>query len=234
MRHIPVAMTAVLLAAAAGMSLTAATLPSRPIDSRFVPVTEFTAYASCADSTVQPSTGAGLSLSVAPDDPRCPKNFLDAVSTSLIGAGLQFQARFAGAAVAPNPFDELVVFATDDTANWTGQEFGVRCSLRDGIVYGYVQDGTHAQDGYAFFGNTPLGSCDGTTHGYSIVVRTFPGGTSIEFYVDGAFDGRVAHMTGVDYTAQRYTVVVTTHRWEGGWDSTGLGLYVSAVQGSAP
>ncbi|OGS50919.1 MAG: hypothetical protein A3K65_06565 [Euryarchaeota archaeon RBG_16_68_12] len=206
--------------------------PAPPAEDGYGPVPEFHLSASCPDSAVQPEAGeGGIRLPVAPDSEDCPKNFMDAVSTSRIGAGLRFRAAFRGAAVAPNPSDEIAVFAADDTVSWVGKEFGFRCSLADGVLYGYMQDGTHRPDGYTFLRNVPLGVCDGTVHEYVARARSVGGSNAAEFFVDGVRVGRIVRLGPESYADGRYTMVATTHRWEGGWDSTGLGLTLLGIEG---
>jgi hypothetical protein len=193
--------------------------------------TDFHSHASRPRSSLFPQLNGDFFYDpVASDDKDFPQMFLDIVSNDVYSLdGIEFVATFKGAAVAPNPYDEMVFFVTDDISNWTSQEYGVRCSLKDNVIYGYVQDGNGKAGGCSFFKNVPLGTGDGIEHTYKIIVQNLQSDHTFKFYIDNNLAGTITHSSFLDYTAQTYYIVMTTHRWESGWDSTGLGMSIKNI-----
>jgi hypothetical protein len=200
--------------------------------------TDFHSRASRPGSSLSPQlTGNLFRIPVAPDGKDSRPIFLDIISNEAYAlGGVDFAATFQGAAIAPDSFDEMVFFVTDDIVNWTSQEFGVRCSLKDNIIYGYVQDGNGQAGGCSFFKNVPLGTGDGTEHVYKISMQNFQADYIFNFYIDNNLAGTITRSSLADYTGKSYYVVMTTHRWENGWDSTGLGMSIKNIraQGLSP
>jgi hypothetical protein len=194
--------------------------------------TDFHSHASRPGSSLSPQLNRDLFyIPVAANDKDCPQVFLDIISNGDYSLdGIEFAATFKGASVAPNPYDEMVFFVTDDISYWTSQEFGVRCSLKDNVIYGYVQDGNGKAGGCSFFKDVPLGTGDGTEHSYKIIVQRLQSDYLFNFYIDNTLVGNITHSSLSDYTAKKYYIVMTTHRWENGWDSTGLGMLIKNIR----
>ncbi len=53
---------------------------------------------------------------------------------------IDFDAAFITPKIDALGFDEMVIFATSDTNTYKGTEFGIRMDLKDGFIYGYIQE----------------------------------------------------------------------------------------------
>jgi len=192
---------------------------------------DFYSYSSCPNSSIFPQLNENdFYIPEAPNDINCVRNFLNIVSYNTYSlGGIELTAMFKGAAIAPNPYDEMVIFVANDIINWEGQEFGIRCSLKDNVLYGYVQDGNGKPGGVSYFKNIPLGAGDGSEHSYKILVQKTRDSYLFQFYIDNQITGKVNHSGFLDHTTYKYYVVMTTHRWESGWDSTGLGMSINNI-----
>jgi hypothetical protein len=178
---------------------------------------------STCPSTLSPNS---IVLPVADYDPRCTKMIVHAISQrSYPLRSISFQGAFIGAPVAPNEYDELAVFVATDIVHFTGMEFGFRLSLKNNILYGYVQDDK-------FFKNIRLMNGDGIEHQYSSKVQSsmLKEQTNIfHWSIDGEVMGNFSY-DGPDYTQAQYHIICTTHRKEAGWSSKGLWLNVSDIK----
>jgi hypothetical protein len=188
----------------------------------------FRIYVQCSESTTPPTlVGDVFHLPYPPTVPSgCPYNLNDADEI-----GTQQQSGFSwtgtivtGGTSPSDSFDEEVVTSVDDNVNWTGQEYGFRTSLQTGIIYGYIQDGNHQVNGYSYFNSVPLMQNDGQQHNFKAVESTvqLTNGTyanTVDYYIDGALKGTMTRYSTYDYATQNYHIIITTHRWENGWDS---------------
>ena len=53
---------------------------------------------------------------------------------------MDFSATFIAPKIGALGFDEMVIFAASNTVTYKGIEFGIRMDLKDGLIYGYVQE----------------------------------------------------------------------------------------------
>lgn len=170
----------------------------------------------------------------------------DAVNRSLPTSLSRFSAnaRFNVSTNAIQFGDEMVLFMASDTVAWTGNEFGIRVSNSEGKMYGYVQDGR--MDGY-INKSSPAIVANGTCQWYN---QTVANGTITKFvnvllsdnlsyinqshqyvvvkngnnYTWGIDDVIVANLTVETSQPTEFDFIATAHRWENGWNSSGLGL----------
>lgn len=166
-----------------------------------------------------------ITLPVAEYDPHCIKMVIHAISQkSYPIRSISFQGTFIGAAVATNEYDELAVFVSTDIVHFTGMEFGFRLSLKNNLLYGYVQDGK-------FFKNIRLMNGDGKEHKFyaRVYSSNLTQQTNVFFWsMNNKVIGTFTH-NGPDYTQAKYYVICTTHRKEAGWSSKGLRLIVKDI-----
>ncbi|MDE1823448.1 MAG: hypothetical protein KGH50_03925 [Candidatus Micrarchaeota archaeon] len=196
---------------------------------------DFRMFPTCFPSVASPVYANGsylllypASIPVSSGDMLCRYSFMDVDQKSAQKQkGFSFTGTFVINGSAPNTFDEEVVTAVDDNVNWTGQEYGFRASLSDGIVYGYVQDGTKRAGEWTYFYSVPLFHDDNMPHNFSANVITQVNSTNLfYFYVDGRVAGVITHDSKANYSDQSYHMIITTHRWDNGWNSSDSSLYV--------
>lgn len=141
--------------------------------------------------------------------------------------GYGFNATFITNAVSNYTFDEEVVTCVDDDINWTGQEYGFRTSLENDTIYGYVQDGTKMANGYTYFYSVPLMHNDNKKHYFKVLESSSGGANTFYYYIDGVLKGTIVHSSPANYSQQSYYIIMTTHRWDNGWNSNNSSLSVS-------
>ena len=93
---------------------------------------------------------------------------------------LDFDAAFIAPKVSALGFDEMAIFATSNTITYKGTEFGIRMDLKDGLIYGYIQE-PNGNNGEVNFRMMDLMPNDGVIHHYTLVML----GTGVSFCIDG-------------------------------------------------
>jgi hypothetical protein len=117
-------------------------------------------------------------------------------------------------------FDEFVVYFSDTIYSPTDSEFGIRCSLLDGYVWGFIQEARYPNT--SIFTQTHLFLNDSKRHTYYFVVKG-------QFVVIGCLDLHVSitmstsalpQYPGHDFNTAPLYLVVGSHRYSGGaWGS---------------
>ena len=144
----------------------------------------------------------------------------DAVtSNSFAFQEISFDAAFVTPKTGANGFDEMAIFAASDTVNYKGTEFGIRLDLRDGCIYGYVQEPT-GNLGEVNFQTVNLMPNDGMMHQYSIVIVP----SYALFSVDTTHHSFLSFQTNGVESNLTYSVCAVEHRFSNYWDSTGDGM----------
>ncbi len=82
---------------------------------------------------------------------------------------MDFDAAFIAPKIGALGFDEMVIFAASNTINYKGTEFGIRMDLKDGFVYGYIQE-PNGKYGDVNFQMLKLMPNDGIVHHYTLVM----------------------------------------------------------------
>ena len=129
---------------------------------------------------------------------------------------LDFDATFASPKIDAVGFDEMVVFATSDTVTYKGTEFGIRMDMKDGFIYGYVQE-PNENLGDINFMMLQLMQNDGVTHHFSLIMS----GSSVTFFIDGTNYGNLNYPSNTDYSNLNFSICTTVHRFTDNWDSSG-------------
>ncbi len=146
----------------------------------------------------------------------------DALSLGgLIIQRLDFDAVFYAPKIDATGFDEMVVFAASDTTTYKGTEFGVRLDLKDGCIYGYVQE-PNGIPRDVYFEMFKLIANDGASHHYTLIKQR----SQVSFYIDGLNYGYLNYPSRIDYTGYSFSVFAVVHRFTDGWDSTGDNMLV--------
>jgi hypothetical protein len=129
---------------------------------------------------------------------------------------IEFDAVFIAPKINALGFDEMVIFASSDTNNYKGTEFGVRMDLKDGFVYGYVQEpnGVYGDVDFQMLSLTPN---DGLMHHYTLIVL----GAQVSFYIDGVDFGYLNFSSNTDYSNLTFSILAVVHRFTDDWDSNG-------------
>lgn len=183
----------------------------------------FKVFPQCPATTQVPTLSNGEYVlpepSIVPSSCSWALNDVDEIGSQQ-QSGFSFTGTFQADGHSGYSFDEEVVTAVDDNVNWTGQEYGFRMSFANGTVFGYVQDGTKLANGYTYFYSVPLIQADGKVHNFKAVETTLNGTENVvDYYVDGVLKGTITRVSPANYSAQYYHLILTTHRWENGWDS---------------
>ena len=108
----------------------------------------------------------------------------------------------------------MAIFATSDTNTYKGTEFGIRIDLKDGFIYGYVQE-PNENFGDVDFKMLELTSNDGIMHHYTLIVL----GSEVSFWIDGTDYGYLNFSSGTDYSSLNFSICATIHRFTDNWDS---------------
>jgi hypothetical protein len=141
----------------------------------------------------------------------------DAVTlNSYVIQKVNFDVVFSTSKINAPGFDEMVVFATSNTVTYKGTEFGIRLSLKDGFVYGYIQEPNSSQDQVKFL-MLKLTLNDGITHHYTLTRL----GPKILFSINGVTYGYLTYPSGDTYANMTFSVNAVVHRFTDGWTSNG-------------
>ena len=199
---------------------------SADVNGGYLPMSAFIVESTCPlsfEAYPQVLDQHTISLPVATYDSSSKKMVVHAVSSNkYYMSGFSFQGAFIGAAVAPNEYDELAVFAASDVVTYKGQEFGFRLSLKDNFLYGYVQDGK-------FFKNVRLMNGNKLQHVFEVYFENMGTICNFSWFVDGKMMGSYAYNLSISFNKYMYNIVCTTHRKEGEWCSKGLELIIGRI-----
>jgi len=134
---------------------------------------------------------------------------------------VDFDATFTTPKIGALGFDEMVIFATSNTFTYKGTEFGIRMSLMDGLVCGYIQEPTGIP-GEVDFQTLNLMPNDGITHHYTLIV----GDSQVSFYIDGINYGYLNFGSNNDLSNTAFSLCAVVHRFSDNWDSNGDNMTV--------
>jgi hypothetical protein len=134
---------------------------------------------------------------------------------------MDFDTVFVAPKISALGFDEMVIFAASDTTIYKRTEFGIRLDLKDGFVYGYIQE-PNGNYGDVNFQMWQLMSNDGLTHHYSLVMM----GSGVSFCIDGINYGYLNFPSKTDYSTLNYSILAVVHRFTDNWDSSGDNVIV--------
>lgn len=129
---------------------------------------------------------------------------------------LDFNASFVTPEINARGFDEMVIFAASNTVTYKGTEFGVRMDLKDGFIYGYIQE----PNGIIMdvnFKMLKLMPNDGLMHHYSLIMS----GSKVSFYIDSKDCGYLNYPSNTDYSRLNFSVLAVVHRFTDNWSSNG-------------
>ena len=129
---------------------------------------------------------------------------------------INFDATFNTPKISALGFDEMAIFATSDTNTYKGTEFGIRMDLKDGFIYGYVQE-PNGNCGEVNFMMLELTLNDGLKHQYTLIVL----GSEVSFWIDGIDYGFLNFPNNTDYAGLSFSIVAAVHRFTDDWDSIG-------------
>ena len=134
---------------------------------------------------------------------------------------IDFDAAFIAPKIGALGFDEMVIFATSNTINYKGTEFGIRMDLKDGFVYGYVQEptGSYEDVNFQMLKLTPN---DGMVHHYTLVMN----GSEVSFCIDGVVYGYLSFPSNTEYYSLPFSILAVVHRFTDDWDSSGDNMIV--------
>ncbi len=134
---------------------------------------------------------------------------------------IDFDAAFITPKINALGFEEMAIFATSNTVTYKGTEFGIRMDLKDGFVYGYIQE-PEGNNGDVNFQMLVLASNDGIMHHYTLIVY----GTGVSFCIDGKDCGYLNFPSNTDYSNLSYFILAVVHRFTDYWDSDGDNMIV--------
>jgi hypothetical protein len=141
----------------------------------------------------------------------------DAVAWNLYAIQkIDFDAAFVAPKISALGFDEMAIFATSNTITYKGTEFGIRIDLKDGLIYGYVQEQSE-NFGDVNFLMQELMPNDGIMHHYTLILH----GSGVSFLIDGLNYGNLNFPTNTDYSSFSFSICAVVHRFTDGWDSGG-------------
>ncbi len=129
---------------------------------------------------------------------------------------MDFNATFVTPQINAGGFDEMVIFATSDTSIYKGTEFGIRMDLKDGFIYGYIQE-PNGNYGEVNFEMLPLMQNDGIMHNYTLIMM----GSGVSFLIDGLNYGNLNFPSNTNYSALSFSICAVVHRFTDDWDSNG-------------
>jgi hypothetical protein len=134
---------------------------------------------------------------------------------------MDFDAAFIAPKISALGFDEMVIFATSNTNTYKGTEFGIRMDLKNGFIYGYVQEpnGNYEDVNFMMLELTPN---DGVMHHYTIIMM----GSEVSFYIDGIDYGYLNFPSNTDYSILAFSILAVVHRFTDDWDSIGNNMIV--------
>jgi hypothetical protein len=141
----------------------------------------------------------------------------DAVTlNSYVIQKVDFDAVFNTPKINAPGFDEMAVFAASNTVTYKGTEFGIRLSLKDGFIYGYIQEPNGSQDHVKFL-MLKLTLNDGITHHYTLTRL----GPKISFSINGVTYGYLTYSSRNSYANLTFSVNAVVHRVTHDWTSNG-------------
>jgi hypothetical protein len=129
---------------------------------------------------------------------------------------MDFDIVFVTPKISALGFDEMVIFAASDTTIYKGTEFGIRMDLKDGFVYGYVQE-PNGNYGDVNFEMWQLMPNDGLMHHYTLVMM----GSGVSFCIDDINYGYLNFPSKTNYYDLNYSILAVVHRFTDNWDSSG-------------
>jgi hypothetical protein len=129
---------------------------------------------------------------------------------------MDFDSAFVTPQINAGGFDEMVIFATSDTSLYKGTEFGIRMDLRDGFIYGYIQE-PNDNYGDVNFQMLALMPNDGIMHHYTLIRL----GSEVLFSIDGSNTGYLTFPSNTDYSSLSFSILAVVHRFTDQWDSSG-------------
>jgi hypothetical protein len=136
---------------------------------------------------------------------------------------IDFDATFIAPKIGALGFDEMVIFATSNTNTYKGTEFGIRMDLKDGFIYGYIQEpNENCED--VNFQIWQLMPNDGLIHHYTVIMI----GSEVLFYIDGIDYCYLNFPSNTDYSILPFSILAVVHRFTGGWDSIGDNMMVES------
>ena len=128
---------------------------------------------------------------------------------------MDFDAAFITPKIGALGFDEMVIFATSNTSTYKGTEFGIRMDLKDGYIYGYVQE-PQGNFGDVNFKMQELMPNDGLMHHYTLIM----GSTGVSFCIDGTQYYFLNFSSNTD-SSLGFSICAVVHRFTDDWDSSG-------------
>jgi hypothetical protein len=134
---------------------------------------------------------------------------------------IDFDATFIAPKISALGFDEMVIFATSNTNTYKGTEFGIRMDLKDGFIYGYIQEPNENYEDVNFQ-MWQLMSNDGLIHHYTVFMR----GSGILFCIDGINYCYLSFPSNTDYSTLSFSILAVVHRFTDDWDSIGDSMIV--------
>jgi hypothetical protein len=134
---------------------------------------------------------------------------------------IDFNATFVAPKISALGFDEMAIFATSNTITYKETEFGIRLDLKDGFVYGYVQE-PNGNAGDVNFQMLSLAPNDGIIHHYTLIDN----GAGISFFIDGVDHGYLNFPCNKDYSNLTFSILAVVHRFTDNWDSNGDNMIV--------
>ncbi len=129
---------------------------------------------------------------------------------------MDFDTTFVTPQINAVGFDEMVIFATSDTSTYKGTEFGVRMDLKDGFIYGYIQE-PNGNNGDVNFLMLALMPNDGIMHHYALIML----GSEVSFSIDGTSYGYMTFPSNTNYASLSFSILAVVHRFTDQWDSNG-------------
>ena len=129
---------------------------------------------------------------------------------------LDFDVLFTAPNLNATGFDEMAIFASSNTTTYKGTEFGIRLDLKDGYVYGYIQE-QNSTNGDVNFQMLNLTQNDGINHHYTLTML----GSKVTLNIDGTDYGILNFPSNNDYSNITYSICIVVHRFTDGWNSDG-------------
>ncbi len=134
---------------------------------------------------------------------------------------IDFDAAFIAPKISALGFDEMAIFASSNTITYKGTEFGIRMDLKDGFVYGYIQE-PNGNYGDVNFQMLELALNDGIIHHYTLISY----GSGVSFCIDGKDCGYLNFPSNTDYSNLSFFILAVVHRFTDYWDSNGDNMIV--------
>lgn len=134
---------------------------------------------------------------------------------------IDFEVTFTTPKINALGFDEMAIFATSDTSTYKGTEFGIRLDLKDGFLYGYIQE-PNGNNGEVNFQMLKLWSNDGMIHHYTLIMQV----AEVSFYIDETNYGCLNFASSIEYNSLNFFILAVVHRFTDNWDSIGNNMIV--------